>query len=260
LNPYFNFFDHYKIDNESFLCGQHDYEQYEIASSPYFKYLRGLLYVTRENYLKVGGYNEIHTQYYAYEDDEIVHRLELFGLKKYKVDYNHNIIHIPHPDKKRFENFEAYHTDKNLELNVRNMLSPYYSGEELEWQVEYVIAQNHIEINKQKSLSEIKDYYFKSEIIWNLEKMNHQFYIASKESNKLDEFPKAYFISLEESVGRQENIIKQFLRYGVQIKPLISKRFSESNEVVRGKYVFQLNPGTTGCCVSHLKLIKEWYN
>ena len=43
LNPYFNFFEHYKIDNESFLCGQNDYEQVEINSSPYFKYLRGLL-------------------------------------------------------------------------------------------------------------------------------------------------------------------------------------------------------------------------
>ena len=72
LNPYHDFFGHYKIDNQSFLCGQHDYEQDEIASSPYFKYLRGLLYISRENYLKVGGYNEIHTQYYAYEDDEIV--------------------------------------------------------------------------------------------------------------------------------------------------------------------------------------------
>jgi len=260
LNPYFNFFDHYKIDDKSFLCGQHDYEQHEIASSPYFKYLRGLLYITRDNYLKVGGYNEIHTQYYAYEDDEIVHRLELLGLKKYKVENNHNIIHIPHPDKKRLENFEAYHTDKNLELNIRNTLSSYYSGEELEWQVEYVLAQHHIEINRQKSLSEITQYYFKSEIIWNLEKMNDQLYIASKNSNKLDEFPRAYFISLEESVDRQHNIVKQFSKYGIEIEPLISKRFSETNESVGGKYAFQLNPGTTGCCISHLKLIKKWYD
>ena len=260
LNPYFNFFEHYKIDNQSFLCGQHDYEQVEIATSPYFKYLRGLLYISKENYLKVGGYNEIHTQYYAYEDDEIVHRLELFGLKKYKVEYNHNIIHIPHPDKKRLENFEAYHTDKDLEMNVRNMISSYYSGDELEWQVEYVLAQQHIEINRQKSLSEITNYYFKSNIDWNLEKVTNQFYMASQYlNNNLHGFPKAYFMSLEESKERQKNIKDQFLEYGIQINPIISKRFSESNDSVQGKYLFQLNSGTAGCCVSHLKAIKEWY-
>jgi GR25 family glycosyltransferase involved in LPS biosynthesis len=261
LNPYFNFFEHYKIDNESFLCGQNDYEQVEINSSPYFKYLRGLLYISRENYLKVGGFNEIHTQYYAYEDDEISHRLELLGLKKHKVEYNHNIIHIPHPDKKRLENFEAYHTDKNLEMNVRNMLSSYYKGDELEWQIEYVLAQQHIEINRQKSLSEIASYYFKSDIVWNLEKVTDQFYIASKNlNNKLNKFPKAYFMTLEESAERQKNIKNQFLEYGIKITPVISKRFSESNDTVVGKYLFQLNSGTAGCCVSHLKAIKKWYD
>ena len=261
LNPYFNFFENYKIDNESFLCGQNDYEQIEINSSPYFKYLRGLLYISKENYLKVGGYNEIHTQYYAYEDDEISHRLEMLGLKKYKVEYNHNIIHIPHPDKKRVENFEAYHTNTELESNIRNVLSPYYSGQELEWQTEYVLAQQHIEINRQKSLSEITDYYFKSDIVWNLQKVTEQFYVASKDlNNNLKGFPKAYFISLEESLDRQKNLKKQFLEYGIQITPVISKRFSESNDNVCGKYLFQLNPGTAGCSVSHLKSIKKWYD
>ena len=263
LNPYFNFFDAYKVDNNSFLCGQNDYQELEINSSPYFKYLRGLLFVTKENYLKVGGYNEVHTQYYAYEDDEIVHRLELFGLEKKKVCYNHHIIHIPHPDKKRVENFEAYHTDKQLEENIRNMLSVHYSGQELEWQVEYVLAQQHIEINRQKSLSEITDYYFKSEITWEVKQTSRQTYMAkkyqSKDVNKLNGFPVGYYVSLEESNDRQENIKKQFFKYDISLNPLLSKRYSESNDSITGKYVHQLNGGTAGCCVSHLKAIKHWY-
>ena len=265
LNPYFNFFDFYKIDSNSFVCGQNDYQELEINSSPYFKYLRGLLYISRENYLKVGGYNEVHTQYYAYEDDEIVHRLELLGLEKKKVCYNHNIIHIPHPDKKRVENFEAYHTDKQLENNIRNMLSVNYSGDELEWQVEYVLAQQHIEINRQKSLSEITDYYFKSNIIWGITQTSNQTYMAKKyvpkvKSDKLKNFPKAYYMSLEECTDRQFNIKKQFDEYGVSLRAVISKRFHECNDVLTGEYLHQLNAGTAGCCVSHLKAIKHWYD
>ena len=262
LSPYFNFFDTYKIDENSFLCGQNDYQEFEINSSPYFKYLRGLLFVSRENYLKVGGYNEIHTQYYAYEDDDIAHRLELIGLKKQKLLYNHTIIHIPHSDKKRIENFEAYHIDKQLENDIRKTLSLYYSGDELEYQIEYEIAQRHIEINKQKSLSETTDYQFKSNINWKIIPTGEQTYMAKIESkeNILNNFPRVYCVSLEESIDRQKNIEKQFLEYGISANPIISKRFSESDDIITGQYLHQLNEGTAGCCVSHLKAIKHWYD
>lgn len=178
LNPYFDFFDCYKVDSNSFLCGETDHTELEINSSPYFKYLRGLLYITKENYIKVGGYNEVHTQYYAYEDDELSYRLELLGLEKKKIQYNHHIIHIPHTDKKRIENFEAYHTDKQLEKNIEDMLSLHYSGKELEWQVEYVLSQQHIQINQQKILSEPKGYHFKSNITWQITQTDKQHYVA----------------------------------------------------------------------------------
>lgn len=275
LSPYFNFFDFYKIDNHSFVCGQND-EKEPTSSNPYFKYLRGLLFVTAENYEKVGGYNEDNTKYYAYEDDEIVHRLELLGLRKQKVCYNHHIIHIPHPDKKRLENFEAYHTDKELEKRIRDMLSPYHSGDELQWQVDYTLAQQHIEINRQKSLSEITDYYFKSSINWMINQTGRQTYTAVKTNmkkskyksfqttkksgiGKLENFPKVYYVSLEECDDRRENLNSQFSEYEIVANPIISKRFSESSDIVRGKYVHTLNDGTAGCCVSHLKALREWY-
>ena len=262
LNPYYNFFDTYKVDERSFLCGQNDYKELEINSSPYFKHLRGLLFVSKENYLKVGGYNVVHTKHYAYEDDEIVHRLELLGLKKQKVCYNHTIVHMPHSDKKRIENFEAYHTDKELEKNIREMLSPYYSGEELEWQIEYTLAQQHIEINRQKSLKEITDYYFQTKLSWNLIKTGKRTYQAQKKlmnDSKLKGFPKTYYISLEESLERQSNIKNQFSRYNIKPYAVISKRFAESNDKVSGKYLHTLNDGTKGCCISHLKCIQHWY-
>jgi GT2 family glycosyltransferase len=180
LNPYFNFFDFYKVDNTCFVCGENEYIQPEINQSPYFKYLRGLLYVTRENFLKIGGFNENITKYYAYEDDEIDDRLELLGLEKKKVCYNHNIIHIPHPDKKRLENFEAYHTDTELTSQVYNSLSSQFSGDELQWQTEYVLAQEHIQKNKQQCFSEDKNYYFQSKIKWDIIQISNQFYIAEK--------------------------------------------------------------------------------
>jgi len=77
---------------------------------------------------------------------------------------------------------------------------------------------------------------------------------------KLNNFPTSYYLSLEESTERQKNIEKQFLNYGIHINSLISKRFSESEDVVTGEYLYQLNSGTAGCCVSHLKAIKEWYD
>lgn len=77
--------------------------------------------------------------------------------------------------------------------------------------------------------------------------------------NKLKNFPKGYYISLEESLERQENIINQFSKYEVNLTPNISKRFSESDDIVTGKYLHFLNGGTIGTVVSHLKSIKHWY-
>ena len=77
--------------------------------------------------------------------------------------------------------------------------------------------------------------------------------------NKLNNFPTVYYTSLEESLDRQKNITEQFRKYGITPIPIISKRFAESDDIVTGKYLHQLNDGTKGCCVSHLKAIKEWY-
>lgn len=78
--------------------------------------------------------------------------------------------------------------------------------------------------------------------------------------NKLKNFPSVFYVSLEESIDRQDNIKSQFNKYEINPIPLISKRYSESTDVVNGRYVHEMNPGTIGCAVSHLKAIKKWYD
>ncbi len=77
--------------------------------------------------------------------------------------------------------------------------------------------------------------------------------------NKLENFPSVYFISLEESIDRRHNIETQFKNYNVVPIPIISKRYSESDDIVKGDHIHSMDPGTIGCAVSHLKAIKKWY-
>jgi len=79
-------------------------------------------------------------------------------------------------------------------------------------------------------------------------------------NNKLENFPSVYYMSLEESKDRQENLEKQFAEYGITPTAIISKRFAESDDEITGKFLDQLNGGTMGCVVSHLKAIRKWYN
>ena len=178
FNPYseFNFFDTYPIDNNSFLCGMADYESDPRTKEPIFYYLRGILYVSRDNFLKVGGYRCGESKYYGNEDDELIGRLEKSGLKKKSIDQSWTVFHLPHTDKKRIEHFEAYHTDKSMNDAVYNQLSQSYSGEELKWQSEYVISQRHIQRNLEK-YSENEKFV---DVKWEIEKFNDQLYKAKK--------------------------------------------------------------------------------
>lgn len=278
INPYENFFEKYTVNENSFVSGKHNFKSPEYIDPStglsmvdlstmtldewqtyfnsycqFFKYLTGLLFVSRENLLAVGGYNENLTKYYAFEDDEITKRLELYGLEHKKLSYDYNVIHLPHPDKKRFENFKGY-----IESDLKSRLDSMTNGEE-KWQVEYYISQTHIDNNK-KMCAEIVDYYTKPKTKWNIQKIDEQNYFAEKIMNdKLVGFPSVFYISLEESQARRDNLENEFGFYGITPKAIISKRFSECDDIISGKYVDSLNEGTKGCVVSHLKAIKQWY-
>lgn len=77
--------------------------------------------------------------------------------------------------------------------------------------------------------------------------------------NKLENFPPVYYVTLEECIDRQKLLQEQFAKYGIIPNAVISKRFSESDDIITGKYLYQLTGPTQGCIVSHLKAIKRWY-
>lgn len=176
LNPYFNFFDNYPIDENSVIQGPIYIDDKTIMDSPFFKYLRGLLFLKKENFEKVGGYNEEMNKFYAWEDDEIISRLKMINLNVKAINYDCSLIHIPHTDDKRFENFEG---DKEYEKEIWNQLSQSYQGDELKWQFEYVISQHHIEKNKQL-FENPNNYYIKSKINWDIIQFDNQNYFAKK--------------------------------------------------------------------------------
>ena len=288
INPYFDFFESYTVDENSFLCGQDSYEckheywdenlggyavnfhsmdvgelmRYSHTYSPLFKYLTGLCFVSRENFWKVGGYDERMGKYYAYEDDQMTKRLSMMGLECKKLVHNYNIIHIPHPDKKRYENFEGYgeEAESNIENIKRKIADPNTSDSE-RWNFEYLLAKMNVEENE-KLFSDLDDPCIERIYDWEVVNIDGQNYVAMRKEKvkKLSQLSNVYYVSLEESEGRRNKLEESFQKHGVKnIKSIISKRFAECDDVVTGKYVDTLNDGTKGCCVSHLKAIKDWY-
>jgi len=289
INPYFDFFEFYKLDEKSFLCGQDDYEckheywdenlkgyavnfhgmnagemmKYSHTYSPLFKYLTGLCFVSRENFWKVGGYDERMGKYYAYEDDQMTKRLTMMGLECKKLTQNYNIIHLPHPDKKRYENFEGYgeeSDDNNIE-NVKRRIANPNTSESDRWNLEYLLAKMNVEENE-KRFSDLNHYYIDRIYKWDVMNIDDQNYVATRKEKmkKLSELSSVSYVSLEESVERRKKLDESLKAHGVtNIRPLISKRFAECDDLVTGEYVRTLNDGTKGCCVSHLKSILKWY-
>ena len=159
FNPYYNFFETYKIDNTCFVSGANDGQSTkDRESNPFYKYLFGLLYITKENFLKVNGYNENIGYYYSHEDTDIFKRLTLLGLKEIKLKNAYNVIHIPHSDEKRIENFQG-----NLNIIAEDCS----------------IVETHV--NKNLNLFKLPiTPYVDSNIKWNIKKIGNQYFEAKK--------------------------------------------------------------------------------
>lgn len=281
INPYFNFLNDYVIDENCFVSGNSPYNNlkylensisqdtfdlqefrdYVNSYSEYYMYLKGLLFVSTENFKRVGGYNE-NIKSYGCDDDDIIIRLEKLNLEHKKMNYDHRVIHIPHSDEKRIEHSQEYKVeDKNYFMNI---MRDEYSGECLKFQVDYALVKHYTEMNKNR-LIESNDSVtsVKSKTFWITQEISKNYYSAKEvnmvDEKKLDGIYSVYYITLEESIDRQRELQKQFSWYGITPKSIISKRFSESDDKISGKYLYTLNDGTKGCCVSHLKAINQWY-
>jgi glycosyltransferase involved in cell wall biosynthesis len=116
LNPYFNFFEYHKPKENEFIVGCNSLVKDELLHP-----LWGLLYLKKSHFEAVGGYNENMGKYYAVEDDELTMRLISFGLVSKKIEIEKlTLIHTPHPDKNRIENFESF---SDIERKLNNKLS-----------------------------------------------------------------------------------------------------------------------------------------
>ena len=124
LNPYFNFFDLHDIGEKYFVAGCSTKVD-QRGMDAYFLYpLWGLLYVKREIFQKVGGYNENMGKYYAVEDDELSVRLISYGLSPISLDVQkYTALHIAHTDKDRVKNFESFESINNLLAETQSDLS-----------------------------------------------------------------------------------------------------------------------------------------
>ena len=289
INPYYSFFDNYKVNDDNFVCGEYvnsineselppgfnyfdlgidDFRCYEKSYSPIYKFLIGLLYIKRSNLLKIGGYNENLNYWYAFEDEEIFARLDLLGLEKVKIDFDNTLMHIPHGDNKRTENFRGFSERPDVLETIQDGLSQYHEGDSLNWQSEYVLSLKHVQYNKEM-IGEIKEYKVERICEWEIEPQRERYFYAYKKEEKVDmnnsklnNFPLINYISLEESENRRKNLHNHFEKYGItdkSFRPLISKRFDECDDVVFGSQVEVLDSGTKGCVVSHIKMIKKWY-
>lgn len=194
MNPYFNFFDHHKIDDQSFLSGTDESWKFngsdnekipEYQKYMYIKPLWGTLFLTKENYFKVGGYNENMNKFAAWEDTEIYERLLLLGLKHKQIKFDlKTLFSLPHPAKKRVENFQAYIENKNLEISIRDHLKTYNNIED-DNIVHKLLLEKHNKINHKKyKLNPNSGYYVEPMIKWDIQQVSPQHYVAQKILNK----------------------------------------------------------------------------
>ena len=193
MNPYFNFFHNHTVDSQSFLTGIseknlnifHNDKVENPEKHPLFEPLWGTLYITKENYFKVGGYNENMDEFAAWEDNEIVERILLLGLEHKQIKFNlKTLFSLPHASIKRVENFKAFDEKKHIVSSIRDHLKKTYNVDD-DNVVHKLLLEKHNRINwKKYKLKKESSYYVEPVIKWNMEQVSDQHYVAQKIPNK----------------------------------------------------------------------------
>ena len=176
INPYRNFFEDYPLDNKCFYTGLNHNED------PTIRYIWGALFVTRENFVKISGYNENHREYYGGEDYNIVVRLiHLLDLERRNFDSDYSLIHLPHNDKLRFENFEKGEVTEEIIQESKKLAREYHSDSDIfkDWDKikNYYIAQYHV------TKSENPKIKYTSPTQWDLKEISKQHFEAIEINN-----------------------------------------------------------------------------
>ena len=133
LNPYYNFIDDYKLEDKSFLCGN-----YRLDDSPFYKYLNGFIYLKKEDFLRVKGFNE-NIENYGYDDDDLYYRLQLNNLFRHDIPVNPKVVfHIPHSDAERVANYETKNHLESLKINRSVAKFEEYNERKYSWDIEKI--------------------------------------------------------------------------------------------------------------------------
>jgi len=113
----------------------------------------------------------------------------------------------------------------------------------------------------------LEDYSFKRVETewWHTQVWGNAFYVKVKEENTLKDkfknFPVVHYVSLDESENRREILHRAFNKCGIKrVHPILSPRFYESNDLFTGTYLTEMDGGTIGCVISHLKALKHFYH
>jgi len=85
----------------------------------------------------------------------------------------------------------------------------------------------------------------------------------NKAQYKVEGLPPIYYTNLDRSPDRKEYMEKQFAYWGITDYTRISGYDGTSDDdlsgILKGRYPRDMNSKDVGCCTSHLKAIKYWY-
>ena len=183
LNPYYNFFNIHQLKENGLIIGFNS-----LVDNDFLHPLWGLLYVKTETFKQVGGYNENMGKYYAVEDDELCTRLMSYGLTPTPVKVNKfSVLHIPHTDKNRVENFESFQNIQKVLSKTQENFDPhqiYNYAVKLSKRKNfdnYPICSGMMGIFEKGSYNHIDvNWYSEPVYKWQITQLNHQIYEAVK--------------------------------------------------------------------------------
>ena len=180
INPYFNFFDLHPIKDNEFVIGLNFLKGNEILHP-----LWGLLFLKKEHFEKVGGYNENMGKYYAVEDDELTLRLISYGLIPRPIKINKlSMLHIPHPDKNRVENFESFENIERILSNTSSTEKKYSLASTLSKRKNFDVfpqCSEMMSLFETKNFNEINlDWYSEPIYKWKVNQTKNQVYECFK--------------------------------------------------------------------------------
>jgi glycosyltransferase involved in cell wall biosynthesis len=117
------------------------------------KYLNGIVYLNREDYFLVNGYNEF-LKTYGWDDEDLYRRLLNQGLKRIDID-NDFVSHIPHEARTRhlFHGIDEHPGDDEQKASLELLINKALGEHFYEWSNEYPMAVFAAEIIDQQNVN-----------------------------------------------------------------------------------------------------------